>query len=352
MPAPKAVNGIIKQGIEVAHEMGEAVGAAASGAQGALANAAEAVAETVASSPFAEAAAAVASANEAAGQRIAVLVDSATDVPPEAVERYGAFIVPLHVNYSDGDYLDRVTIQPEEVYARFATEIPKTSTPSPADVMAAFDRIAAAGYTHVVAVTISSGLSGTYELVRSVAAGRADVECAAIDTKSIGIGAGLTALLACELVAAGLPFSQVVARAQGTAERSSVFFCVNTLEYLYKGGRIGAATYAIGSKLDIRPTITCDDQGKYVVCAKAHGRKGSLKKMVSLASKAAAAAIADGRTVRLAVAHGDAETEARAIADQLQAQFPQVGEVLFGQISPALVVHTGPGLVGIGVSVL
>ena len=197
--------------------------------------------------------------------------------------------------------------------------------------MAAFDGIAAEGYTHVVAVTISSGLSGTYELVRSVAAGRADMQCAVVDTKSIGIGAGLTALLACELVDAGLPFSQVVA---------------------YKGGRIGAATYAIGSKLDIRPTIKCDDEGKYAVCAKAHGRKGSLKKTASLAGKVAAAAIAEGRSVRIAVAHGDAEKEARAIAAQLHEEFPQASEILFGQISPALVVHTGPGLVGIGVSVL
>ncbi len=289
---------------------------------------------------------------EASSQRIAVLVDSAADVPLQAVQRYGVHIVPLHVHYSDGDYLDRVTIQPAEVYARFATEVPTTSTPSPADVMAAFDDIAAEGYTHVVAVTISSGLSGTYELVRSVAAGRADMQCAVVDTKSIGIGAGLTALLACELVDAGLPFSQVVARAQAVADRSAVFFCVNTLEYLYKGGRIGAATYAIGSKLDIRPTIKCDDEGKYAVCAKAHGRKGSLKKTASLAGKVAAAAIAEGRSVRIAVAHGDAEKEARAIAAQLHEEFPQASEILFGQISPALVVHTGPGLVGIGVSVL
>ena len=177
--------------------------------------------------------------------------------------------------------------------------------------MALFDRIAAEGYTHVIAVTISSGLSGTYDLVRSIASGRADLQCAVIDTKSIGIAAGLTAVLVCELVGSGMPFSQVVARAEGTAERSEGFF--------YKGGRIGAATYAIGSKLDIRPTIKCNEEGKYVVCAKSHGRKGSLKKTVSLAKKVAVAALEEGRSVRFAVAHGDAEAEARVIADDLKA---------------------------------
>ena len=244
------INGAIKQGIEKVRDLGDAVaadaaavfGEAASAAATAVATASDAV-ETVAATV-----AAAAGEGDAENQRIAVLVDSATDVPPEVVEKYGVFIAPLHVNYSDGDFLDRVTIQPEEVYRRFETEIPKTSTPAPADIMSLFDRIAAEGYTHVIAVTISSGLSGTYDLVRSIASGRADLQCAVIDTKSIGIAAGLTAVLVCELVGSGMPFSQVIARAEGTAERSEGFFCVNTLEYLYKGGRIGAATYAIGSK--------------------------------------------------------------------------------------------------------
>ncbi len=288
----------------------------------------------------------------AADQRIAILVDSAADVPVEACERYDVRIVPLHVLYSDGDYLDKVTISPEEVYRRFAEEIPKTSTPSPAQVAAIFDEIVADGFTHVIAVTISSGLSGTFDLIRSVAAGHADVRCACVDTKSIGIGAGQVALRACELVEAGMPFSQVVAELEDVAARSRVFFCVNTLEYLYKGGRIGAATYAIGSRLDIRPTITCDKDGKYVACAKGHARKGSLKKTVGLAKKVADAALAEGRRVRFAVAHGDAESEGRAVVEQLKSAFPQAGEVIFGQVSPALVVHTGPGLIGVGVSVL
>lgn len=348
------INGAIKQGIEKVRGLGDAVAADAAAVFGEAAEAAATAVATAsdAAETVAATVAAAAGEGDAENQRIAVLVDSATDVPPEVVEKYGVFIAPLHVNYSDGDFLDRVTIQPEEVYRRFETEIPKTSTPAPADIMALFDRIAAEGYTHVIAVTISSGLSGTYDLVRSIASGRADLQCAVIDTKSIGIAAGLTAVLVCELVDSGMPFSQVVARAEGTAERSEGFFCVNTLEYLYKGGRIGAATYAIGSKLDIRPTIKCNEEGKYVVCAKSHGRKGSLKKTVSLAKKVAAAALEEGRSVRFAVAHGDAEAEARVIADDLKAEFPQAIDVIFCQISPALVVHTGPGLVGVGVSVL
>ena len=236
------INGAIKQGIEKVRGLGDVVAADAAAVFGEAAEAA-ATAVATASDAAETVAATVAAAvgeGDAENQRIAVRVDSATDVPPEVVEECGAFIAPLHVNYSDGDFLDRVTIQPEEVYRRFKTEIPKTSTPAPADIMALFDRIAAEGYTHVIAVTISSGLSGTYDLVRSIASGRADLQCAVIDTKSIGIAAGLTAVLVCELVGSGMPFSQVIARAEGTAERSRAFSREHA-RVSHKGGRIGGS---------------------------------------------------------------------------------------------------------------
>lgn len=261
------------------------------------------------------------------------------------------FIAPLHVNYSDGDFLDRVTIQPEEVYRRFETEIPKTSTPAPADIMALFDRIAAEGYTHVIAVTISSGLSGTYDLVRSIASGRADLQCAVIDTKSIGIAAGLTAVLVCELVARHAVLAGYRSR-EGTAERSEGFFCVNTLEYLYKGGGIAPRRTRLARSSIFAPPSSAMKRANTWCARKATAARGSLKKTVSLAKKVAAAALEEGRSVRFAVAHGDAEAEARVIADDLKAEFPQAIDVIFCQISPALVVHTGPGLVGVGVSVL
>lgn len=160
------INGAIKQGIEKVRDFGDAVAADAAAVFGEAAEAAATAVATAsdAAETVAATVAAAAGEGDAENQRIAVLVDSATDVPPEVVEKYGVFIAPLHVNYSDGDFLDRVTIQPEEVYRRFETEIPKTSTPAPADIMALFDQIAAEGYTHVIAVTISSGLSGTYDL--------------------------------------------------------------------------------------------------------------------------------------------------------------------------------------------
>lgn len=281
-------------------------------------------------------------------EKIAIITDSCADVPPEVAKDLGIRVIPLQINYRDASYLDGVDIQPDEVYTRFSEEVPKTSTPSPASVMAVFDEVAAAGFTHVIVIAISSGLSATHDLMRSVAAGCATLKTEVVDTKSIGMGAGIAAIAAAECLASGMTFAETVAHVRKLAERTKVFFCVDTLDYLYQGGRIGKVTYSLGSKLNIRPIITCDEQGVYTTVAKAHGRKASLKKAVALAKRAAEGA----NGVRMAVVHGAAEEEARAMFEELKAELPHVKEWYFGQISPALVVHTGPGLVGVGAQVI
>ncbi|MFR8299882.1 MAG: DegV family protein, partial [Gordonibacter urolithinfaciens] len=90
--------------------------------------------------------------------RIALVVDSCTDVPPEDIERFGMYVVPLQVNYRDETFLDKVTITPQQVYDRFAEEVPTTSTPTPAVAREVLERVVADGYSQAVVVTISSGL--------------------------------------------------------------------------------------------------------------------------------------------------------------------------------------------------
>lgn len=283
-------------------------------------------------------------------QNIAVLCDSCSDVPEHLVRELGIQVVAMHINYRDASYRDRVDIQPDEVYARFAEEVPRTSTPAPADVAAAFEAMIARGVTHVVAVSISSELSATCDLMRSVATGYRDLTVEVIDTKSIGLGSGFTAIEAARLAQAGASFEDVVLLCRAAARETEVFLCVDTLEYLYKGGRIGKAVYSLGSALDLRPVLTCDAEGVIATAAKAHGRKASIKKAFTAVKKAVAAH--PGARFRMAVVHGGALDEARELEARVREEFPQAAEVLFEQISPALVVHTGPGLVGIGVQFL
>lgn len=283
-------------------------------------------------------------------ERIAVLTDSCADVPAEEAKRLGIRVVPLHINYENAQYRDRVDIQPEEVYARFSEEIPKTSTPTPAEVMAELDALEAEGYTHVIVVSIASGLSGTYNLMRSVSTGHAHLTCETIDTKSICLGAGLTAIYAAELVQEGMSFDAIVARLHETVNQTHAIFCVDTLDYIYKGGRIGKVTYSVGTAFDIRPVITCDlnNDGIYTTAAKGHGRKASIKKAVSLAKKTLGAA----QRYRLAVVHSASPEEFEMVLNMVNEAMPHAERVYTEQISPALVVHAGPGLLGIGVQIL
>jgi len=281
-------------------------------------------------------------------QKIAILVDSGSDVPKPYREKYGMYVAPLTIIYKDAEYHDGVDIQPEDVFARFSTEIPSTSLPSPATVADLFREIKADGYEKVVVVTISSGLSGTFEMMQGFGPNPEGLEARYVDTKNIGIGSGFTAIRAGELIEQGLPFDEVCERAETAARNTKLFFCVSTLEYLIKGGRIGLVAGMVGTILDLKPVISCNEQGIYHTVAKARGRKKSLELALEESVKAAAGAT----EYSIAVVHGHAQEEAEALLAQLKERLPNFRYEIDGPLTPALVVHTGPGLIGIGVQVL
>jgi DegV family protein with EDD domain len=278
-------------------------------------------------------------------ERIAIIVDSCADVVPEEIENHNMYVIPLRVNFKEGSYRDRVDIQPEEVYARFEEEIPTTSLPSPQEIEDVFSRVVADGYTHAIAVTISSGLSGTYETVRMVAEKIKGLTTEVIDTRNIAIGSGFTAIAVGNLIAQGASFAKIKSRAQELCHNAKIFFSVSTLEYLKAGGRIGEVTYLLGNLLNATPIITCNEKGIYYPVKIVRGTKTTVNAMVKLAQRFAA----NFSKYNVAVMHGGAAEKAQEVIAQIAEYFPGANKVYQGQISPALVVHTGPGLVGVGI---
>lgn len=280
-----------------------------------------------------------------AAEKIAILVDSCSDVPEEQRQKYNMYVVPMTIIYKDAEYRDGVDIQTEDVYARFSQEIPSTSLPSPSVVADVFRQIKADGYEKVIAVAISSGLSGTYEIIRSFGPAPEGLETRYIDTKNIGIGSGFSAIRAGELIEQGLPFAEVCRKVESAAQHTKLFFCVSTLSYLVKGGRIGLVAGLVGSIFDLKPVISCNEDGVYYTVAKSRGRKKSLALALQKALE-----YADGaKEYNIAVMHGAAEQEADEVLVALMAQLPDFHLAIQGQITPVLVVHTGPGLIGIGI---
>jgi DegV family protein with EDD domain len=258
------------------------------------------------------------------------------------------YVAPLTIIYKDAEYRDGVDIQPEDVFARFSTEIPSTSLPSPATVGDLFRQIKADGYDKVIAVAISSGLSGTFALFSSFGPAPEGLETRYIDTKNIGIGSGFSAIRAGELIEKGLPFTDVCREVENAARHTKLFFCVSTLEYLIKGGRIGLVAGMVGTILDLKPVISCNEDGIYYTVAKARGRKKSL----DLALEKAVECATGAKDYVITVMHGAAQEEADTLLAALKKRLPDYRMSIEGQITPALVVHTGPGLIGVGVQVL
>ena len=279
---------------------------------------------------------------------IAVLADSCNDIQQELLEKYQIYTLPLMINYKDASYRDRVDITPEQVYERFQEEIPKTSLPLPETIVETFAKIKADGFDQVIVSAISSGLSGTYQTIKLLAEDIPDMRIAVIDTLNIAIASGFVALYAAEQIEAGLPFDEVVTKTQAAVKKSTILFGVGTLEYLMKGGRIGKVSGILGSALNIKPIISCNEDGIYYTVAKVRGRKQSIQKLIDMTREK----LGQHKNYYLSICHGDDYEEMLLMKEQLKDLVAGAKIYAEGQISPVLGVHTGPGLLGVGIMVL
>lgn len=281
-------------------------------------------------------------------RKIAILVDSGADVPQDFAREHNIFVAPLKIIYQDKEYEDRLDITPQEIYDRLGEEIPKTSLPSAERVTGLFEEMSAQGYDTVLIITISTGLSGTHNMLQLLAQEYGKLDYRMVDTKNIGIGAGQQAMLAAEMLKDGKSLEEVLSALEASIRESHIYFCLDTLEYLAKGGRIGKVSAILGSLLKLRPVISCNTDGIYETVAKVRGSAQALAKTVSIAVEEA------GRHVRyaVAVAHGSALEEAGRVLEELKRLLPNCERFIKTDISPALSVHTGPGLIGIAVQAL
>ncbi len=282
--------------------------------------------------------------------KIAILIDSGTDVPAEFVEQYHMFVAPLRIIFRDGEYNDGIDLTAAELYRRLPQEVPRTSLPNTELVLEQFDRIRAEGYNKVLAVTISSGLSGTHNMLQLLANNIRDLDIYVYDTKNIGIGSGFSAIRAAEYIADGMEWEQLIATLEAQTARTKVFYCLDTLEYLKKGGRIGLVTAMLGTALHLKPIISCNSDGVYYTAAKVRGRQQSLKKVVDLTVKFASGA---ARYNVALISSGEmGMRDAASIRETLLSRLPHRQLVLEAELGCCLGVHVGPGMVGVGVQLL
>jgi len=278
-----------------------------------------------------------------ANGKIAVVTDSTAYIPDDLLKKYDIHVIPLNVNWSGKSYLDNVDITPEEFYDRLQndSELPTTSQPSAGELQALFQQLSE-NYAGVVAVLISSDLSGTIASALAAKDLVGDFPVEVVDSRLTTMSLGFMAIKAAEAAQQGGSIEQVAAAARALVGKLRVIFVVDTLEYLHKGGRIGGAKKLLGSLLAMKPILEIAD-GKIESLASVRTKKKAIQTMVSQLEEDAAGK----QKLHLAIFHGVAEEDAQAIANSVSGSL-QPEMLVMSKLSPALGVHTGPGTVGIG----
>jgi len=273
--------------------------------------------------------------------KIALITDTTSDLRSDAMEKYSINVLPFRIIYSDREYLDNVDITPQEVYDNMKIEVPTSSLPSMKDMEELFLRLEEEGYTHAIAITLSTGLSGIYNAMKLTSDNHPGITTHVCDSQSIALGEGLIVTECGKLIQEGKSFEEVVEAIPSIKKRIHLYFVVGTLEYLKKGGRIGKVAGTIAELLNIKPIISFDEDGKYCTVEKVRGRKQSLNKLIELTNN-----ILDEKKCKVYMLHGDALEETKQVMEKISKHPNAISTEFGGYISPVSGVHSGPGLVG------
>ena len=271
---------------------------------------------------------------------VKIVTDSSCDLPDALVSELGIDVVPLKIRFGTEELVDRVDLSPSEFWARCSTsaELPSTAAPAPGAFEEVFRKAAAAGHEGVVCVNLSSKLSATGEASQAAARAVADtIPVKVVDSLSTTLGLGMIAVESARRAAAGAGLDDIVALAEDMARRTKVFGSLDTLEYLKKGGRIGAAQALLGSILSIKPCIEVVD-GKVEPGPKQRTRSRSLQWLADQVG-------AHKGVENLAVLHGDAP-DVDTLVGLLSTHFPRE-QIVIGQLGAVVGAHTGPRTIGV-----
>ena len=278
--------------------------------------------------------------------RTVIVTDSTASLPPEVADKRGIVVVPLQVVIGSATY-DEDGATPEMVAQALREYVPvSTSRPAPAVLLEAYEQAAADGATEIVSVHLSGDMSGTFESAQ-LAAREASVPVHTVDTRQVGVATGYAALAAADALDAGSSGEEAATAARERAAATTALFYVDTLEYLRRGGRIGAAAALFGGALAVKPLLRIDD-GRVANLEKVRTAGKALSRLEDLVVEAAGSDRID-----LCVSHLSSPDRARALADRLAARLEtnlEGREVWCGELGAVLGAHVGPGMVAVCVA--
>jgi DegV family protein with EDD domain len=273
---------------------------------------------------------------------VAVVTDSTSYLPPGVAEERHVRVVPLEVRLGDRVGREGIDITTAELSAALADRHldVQTSRPTPAEFLACFREALDGGADGVVSVHLSRELSGTWEAARMAAEEIGGSQVRVVDSRAAGMGLGYAVLAAADAAAAGEGAAAVEAAAADVAARCRMFFSVDTLDRLRRGGRIGAAAALVGTALAVKPLLHVA-QGRIVPLEKVRTTARAAQRLVELAVRAAGEGPVD-----LAVHHLAAAARADEVAARLRERL-DVARLLVSEVGAVIGAHVGTGLVAV-----
>jgi len=276
--------------------------------------------------------------------KVAVITDSTAYIPDDLCAKHNITVAPQVLIWGEETFQDGVDILPDEFYRRLSTAkvMPSTSQVSPAILKAIFEKKLDEGF-EVLGIFISAKLSGTMSSATQAIEmlPKAKDKIVVVDSNATAMAMGFMVLAAARAAQAGESMAACARLAEEAKAHTGVFFVVETLEFLRRGGRIGGAQALLGTALNIKPVLELRD-GWIESIEKVRTKSKAMDRVVELVVEKVA-----GRTpVRLATLHANAEADARSTLDKSSALLKPV-ESVFAAVSPVIGTHAGPGTVGL-----
>jgi len=276
--------------------------------------------------------------------KIALVTDSTTYMPPELVKKYNISVAPQVLIWGDQTYKDGVDIESREFFKRLKTAkvMPTTSQVAVISFQEIFQDLVDKGY-EVLALLVSSRLSGTVQSAMQAKdlMNSAREKVHVVDSQSVAMALGFQVLAVARALETGASLNDVIALAEKSYQYTGVFFAVDTLEFLHRGGRIGGAQRFLGTMLNMKPILAIQD-GRVEGIDRIRTKNKSHDRVLELTIEKVA-----GRTpVRLATLHANAAEDAKALLTRAEQALNPV-ESIFTEVSPTVGTHAGPGTIGL-----
>ena len=274
--------------------------------------------------------------------RVHIVTDSNCHIPDALCQEYHIHVVPCVLMWDGETYADGVDIRPQEFYARLRASrtIPTTAGPIPASFRAIFERLTTDGQS-ILAILVGSGFSSTLRLAEQAKDMLPHASITLIDSHSNAMALGFQVLAAARAATEGKPLDEVISVTQRAAGATGILFTLHDLDYLYRGGRIGALRRFLGSMLGVRP-IAEIRAGSIEPIERVRTYHEAESRLLELTEER----VAGRRPLRLAVVHANAEDRARTLLAAAEERF-RPEESIIHDINPVLGTHVGPGALGL-----